>query len=64
VLFLSSLPALEPITEEQLNDLLGKEMYLITFDLRGNKVKIKRDYSKKKRKEKIARESPTSTEHQ
>ena len=42
-------PALEPITEEQLNDLLGEEMYLGTLDLRGNKVDTKRDYSKKKK---------------
>ncbi len=40
-------PALEPITEEQLNDLLGEEMYLGTLDLRGKKDDIKRDYSKK-----------------
>ena len=44
-------PALEPITEEQLNDLLGEEMYLGTLDLRGNKVETKRDYSKKKKKQ-------------
>ena len=43
-------PALEPITEKQLNDLLGEEMYLGTLDLRGNKVDTKRDYSKKKKK--------------
>ena len=43
-------PTLEPITEEQLNDLLGEEMYLGTLDLRGNKVDTKRDYSKKKKK--------------
>ena len=43
-------PALEPMTEEQLNDLLGEEMYLGTLDLRGNKVETKRDYSKKKKK--------------
>ena len=43
-------PALEPITEEQLNDLLGEEMYLGTLDLRGKKVDTKRDYSKKKKK--------------
>ena len=43
-------PALEPISEEQLNDLLGEEMYLGTLDLRGNKVDTKRDYSKKKKK--------------
>ena len=42
--------ALEPMTEEQLNDLLGEEMYLGTLDLRGNKVDSKRDYSKKKKK--------------
>ena len=43
-------PALEPITEQQLNDLFGEEMYLGTLDLRGNKVDSKRDYSKKKKK--------------
>jgi len=43
-------PALDPITEEQLNDLLGEEMYLGTLDLRGNKVDTKRDYNKKKKK--------------
>ena len=43
-------PALEPITEKQLNDLFGEEMYLATLDLRGNKVYTKRDYSKKKKK--------------
>ena len=42
-------PALEPITEKQLNDLFGEEMYLGTLDLRGNKVDTKRDYSKKKK---------------
>ena len=43
-------PALEPMTEEQLNDLLGEEMYLGTLDLRGNKIDTKRDCSKKKKK--------------
>ena len=43
-------PALEPVTEKQLNDLFGEEMYLGTLDLRGNKVDTKRDYSKKKKK--------------
>ncbi len=43
-------PSLEPITEKQLNDLFGEEMYLGTLDLRGNKVNTKRDYSKKKKK--------------
>ena len=42
-------PALEPMTEKQLNDLLGEEMYLGTLDLRGNKVDTKRDYSKKRK---------------
>ena len=40
-----------PITEEQLNDLLGEEMWLGTLDLRGNKVEAKRDYSKKRKKD-------------
>ena len=39
----------EPMTEEQLNDLLGEEMYLGTLDLRGNKVDTKQDYSKKRK---------------
>ena len=52
-------PALEPITEKQLNDLFGEEMYLGTLDLRGNKVDTKRDYSKKKNR----LESLTSSEH-
>ena len=43
-------PALEPLTEEQLNDLLGEEMYLGTLDFRGNKVDTNRNYSKKKKK--------------
>jgi len=43
-------PTPEPMTEEQLNDLLGEEMYLGTLDLRGNKVYTKRDYRKKKEK--------------
>ena len=43
-------PALEPITEKQLNDLFGEEMYLGTLDLRGNKVDTKGDYRKKKKK--------------
>ena len=46
-------PALEPITEEQLNDLLGEEMYLGETDWRGKKVSTKRDYSKKKKREDI-----------
>ena len=41
-------PALEPITEKQLNDLFGEEMYIGETDWRGNKVSTKRVYSKKK----------------
>ena len=43
-------PSVDPMSEEQLNDLLGEEMYLGTLDLRGNKVDTKQDYSKKKKK--------------
>ena len=43
-------PALEPMTEEQLNDLLGEEMYLGTLDLRGNKVDTSQNHDKKKKK--------------
>ena len=43
-------PALEPVTEKQLNDLFGEEMYMGETDWRGNKVSTKRDYSKKKKK--------------
>ena len=43
-------PALEPITEEALNDLFGEEMYVGETDWRGNKVSNKRDQSKKKKK--------------
>jgi len=41
-------PALESITEQQLNDLFGEEMYIGETDWRGNKVSTKRVYSKKK----------------
>ena len=43
-------PALEPITEKQLNDLFGEEMYIGETDWRGNKVSKKRDSSKKRGK--------------
>ena len=43
-------PALEPMTEEQLNDLLGEEMYLGTLDWQGNKVSTKFNVDKKKQK--------------
>ena len=42
-------PALEPITEKQLNDLFGEEMYIGVTDWRGNKVSTKRDYNKRKK---------------
>ena len=47
---IAEVPALEPITEKQLNDLFGEEMYLGTLDFRGNQVDISGDYSKKKKK--------------
>ena len=47
---ISEAPALEPITEKQLNDLFGEEMYIGETDWRGKKVSSKRDYSKKKEK--------------
>ena len=43
-------PTLEPITEKQLNDLFGEEMYIGETDWRGNKLSTKRDYSNKKKK--------------
>ncbi len=43
-------PALEPMTEKQLNDLFGEEMYVGETDWRGNKVSTKSDYNKKKKK--------------
>ena len=43
-------PALEPITEKQLNDLFGEEMYLGTLDLRGNKVDKKKGLQQEKEK--------------
>ena len=47
---ISEAPALEPITEKQLNDLFGEEMYIGETDWRGNKLSTKRDYSNKKKK--------------
>ena len=41
-------PALDPMTEKQLNDLFGEEMYIGETDWRGKKVSTKKDYSKKK----------------
>ena len=42
-------PVLEPITEKQLNDLFGEEMYIGETDWRGNKVSTKGEYNKKKK---------------
>ena len=54
-------PALEPMREEQLNDLLGEEMYLGENDWRGNKVSTNRDYSKIKNKDTISHRPPLSS---
>ena len=43
-------PALEPMTEKQLNDLFGEEMYMGETDWRSNKVSATSDYSKKQKK--------------
>ncbi len=43
-------PALEPITEKQLNDLFGEEMFIGETDWRGKKVSSKEGYNKKKKK--------------
>ena len=53
---IAEVPALEPMTEKQLNDLFGEEMYIGETDWRGKKAITKRDYSKKK---KNRHESPT-----
>ena len=42
-------PALDPMTEKQLNDLFGEEMHIGETDWRGNKISSKRNYSKKKK---------------
>ena len=43
-------PALEPMTEAEINALLGEDPYLGETDWRGNKLSNKRDYSNKKKK--------------
>ena len=43
-------PALEPLTEAQINALLGEDPYIGETDWRGNKVSTKMDYSKKEGK--------------
>ena len=42
-------PGLNQMTEKQLNDLFGEEMYIGETDWRGNKLSTKRDYSNKKK---------------
>ena len=46
---IAEVPLLEPITEAEINDLLGEDPYIGETDWRGNKVSTKRDYSKKNR---------------
>ena len=41
-------PPLEPMTEKQLNDLFGEEMYMGETDWRGKKVSTKRITSRKR----------------
>jgi len=41
-------PELEPMTEAEINALLGEDPYLGETDWRGNKVSSKGDYTKKK----------------
>ena len=45
---IAEVPALEPMTETEINALLGEDPYIGETDWRGNKVSTKRDYSKKK----------------
>tara|TARA_B100000579_G_C22585562_1_gene735585 strand:+ start:539 stop:781 length:243 start_codon:yes stop_codon:yes gene_type:complete len=47
---IAEVPALEEITEKQLNDLFVEEMYIGETDWRGNKVSTKMDYIKKNEK--------------
>ena len=44
-------PALDPLTEAEINALLGEVPYIGETDWRGNKVKSKRIYSFKKIKD-------------
>ena len=43
-------PALEPMTEAEINALLGEDPYIGETNWRGNKVSTKRDYINKKGK--------------
>ena len=41
-------PSLDPITEAEINDLLGEDPYIGDTNWRGKKVSTQRDYSKKR----------------
>ncbi len=43
-------PQLDPITEAEINDLLGEDPYIGETDWRGNKVSTKREYNKNMKK--------------
>ena len=43
-------PSLDPMTEAEINALLGEEPYIGETDWRGKKASTKRDYSKKNKK--------------
>ena len=45
---IAEVPLLDPITEAEINDLLGEDPYIGKTDWRGSKVFTKSDYSKKK----------------
>ena len=40
-------PALDPMTEAEINALFGEDPYIGEIDWRGNKVSVKRDYKKR-----------------
>ena len=43
---IAEVPSLDPITEAEINDLLGEDPYIGKTDWRGSKVSTKRGYSK------------------
>ena len=43
-------PAINAMTEAEINTLLGEDQYIGETDWRGKKVSTKRNYSKKKQK--------------
>ena len=46
---ITEVPSLYPITEAEINDLLGDDPYIGETDWRGNKVSTKTIYNKKKK---------------